>query len=44
MWSWSHVEVQNNMQRTIYDNKVNKSIRYVFRTQSNIYDGNLLRK
>ena len=37
--SWVHVEVQNNMQQTIYDNKINKIIRYVFRSQSNIYDG-----
>ena len=27
------------MQQTIYDNKINKSIRNVFRTQSNIYGG-----
>ena len=32
------VEVQNNTQETIYDNKINRSIRYVIKTQSNIYD------
>ena len=33
-----HVEVQNNKQQTIYNNKINKSLKNIFRTQSNIYD------
>ena len=32
-----HLEVESNMQQTIYDIKMNKSVGYVFRTQSNIY-------
>ena len=32
------------IKQTIYDNKIKKSIGYVFRTQSNIYDGVFLQK
>ena len=39
-----HVEVQNNMQQTIHTNKINRSIRYVFETQSNMYDRVFLQK
>ena len=33
MSSWGHAKVQSKMQQTIYDNKINKSIRCIFRTQ-----------
>ena len=32
------------MQRAIYDDKINKIIRDVFRTQSDIYDEDFLQK
>ena len=38
IWSWGHVEVQNNIYQIIYGNKTNKTIRHVLRTQSNIYE------